>query len=72
MLQFETQNPYTVITPLSEIKAAIDAGRQVWFLHNTVHYPLVSYVLDRLSIFDTMNFGTDNNITYSYGAWSVT
>ena len=33
ILKFATVNPFTVTTPIADIKAAIDAGRQVYFDH---------------------------------------
>ena len=35
ILEFATEDPYTVDTPISDIQAAIEAGRQVWFRDGT-------------------------------------
>ena len=39
ILEFATTNPFTVTTPLSEIKAAIKAGRQVMLSYNNFYLP---------------------------------
>jgi hypothetical protein len=38
ILEFATEDPYTVDTPISDIQEAIEAGRQVLFVIEDMHY----------------------------------
>lgn len=69
ILTFATTDPYTVDTPMSEIKAAIEAGRQVWFMYNDSRYLLTNYTVSNNEIIE-MYFGYEANISYD-GSWNV-
>lgn len=68
-LSFATTDPYTVDTPLSEVKAAIEAGRQVCFSNDDSRYTLTEYVVINNEIVE-MYFGYEAEISYD-GSWNV-
>ena len=82
ILEFATENPLTVNTPLSEIKAAIEAGRQVWFKMNAAHIALVQYdqfenVLTYLCFCSTTieldgSVGSHTSVEYYDDEWHLT
>jgi hypothetical protein len=73
ILEFATIDPYTVATPLSEIKAAIDAGRDVRFLApNGFVIQLGSYKEDAVFIQVLSFSGGGGQVVYDIDAngWS--
>ncbi len=64
ILEFATLDPSTVDTPLSEIKAAIEAGKQVWFTAPTGNnFPLTSFHFDGANV-TSLQFGSQQ-ISYN-------
>ena len=43
VLEFATMDPYTVTTPIADIKTAIDTGRQVWFKNSGNIFPVTAF-----------------------------
>ena len=68
VLEFATENPYTVTTPLADIKAAIDAGRQVMFklpgLNGTT--TLKDYGPSNTGVFNYILFNTSLFNSYAW------
>lgn len=68
VLEFATENPYTVTTPLADIKAAIDAGRQVMFklpgLNGTT--TLKDYDPSNVGVFNYIWFNTSRFNSYAW------
>lgn len=71
ILEFATTSPsLTVDTPLSEIKAAIEAGRQVWFTDgNGDNLTLTVFRFDGATV-AILVFG-EHKIWYENGGWDA-